>query len=157
MINETVKNPLVSVIMNCHNGEIYLKESINSLINQTYKNWEMIFWDNASTDNSKKILDKFNDERIKYFKSNKFTSLYEARNLSIEKAQGEYISFLDTDDLWIKDKIEKQIYFLEKNKEYKIVYSNFFVLDENKNKKYIRHKISLPSGSITQSLLEIIK
>jgi len=154
IFNVTTKNPLVSVIMNCHNGELYLKESIDSLINQTYRNWEMIFWDNVSTDNSKKILEQFKDKRIKYFKSNKFTSLYEARNLSIEKAQGDYIGFLDTDDLWHKEKIEKQINFLKKNSDYKVVYSNFFVLDENKNKQYIRHKISLPSGSITQKLLD---
>ena len=154
MNNQIVKEPLVSVIMNCHNGEAYLNESINSLIKQTYKNWELIFWDNFSTDNSKKILDNFKDKRIKYFKSNKFTSLYEARNLSIDKSSGEYISFLDTDDLWTEDKIEKQINFLQKNKDFKIIYSNFFILDENKNKKYIRHKKTLPSGSITQKLLD---
>ena len=148
------KKSLVSIIVNCHNGEKYLENCLKSIFSQTHKDWEIIFWDNFSTDNSKKILEKFSDKRIKYFHANKFTSLYEARNLAIEKAEGEYISFLDTDDLWINDKIEKQIHFLQKNKQFKIVYSNYYVLEENKNKKYIQHKKSLPSGSITQKLLD---
>jgi glycosyltransferase involved in cell wall biosynthesis len=147
-------NPKVSVIMNCHNGGKFLEQSVNSIISQTYKNWELIFWDNLSKDNSKQILEEFLDERIKYFKSSKFTNLYDARNLAIEKSKGEYIGFLDTDDLWEKDKLQKQIDFLKKNKEFKIVYSNYYVLEDRKNKKYIKHKNPLPSGSITQKLLD---
>jgi len=146
-------SPLVSVIMNCHNGQDFLHDSIKSLLSQTYKNWELIFWDNLSTDNSEKILNEFPDKRIKYFKSDKFTNLYEARNLAIEKSLGNYVSFLDTDDLWVEDKLEKQIDFLEKNKEFKIVYSNYYILEDKKNKKYLKHKKSLPSGQITQKLL----
>ena len=97
-------NPLVSIIMNCHNGEKYLKESLNSIVNQTYKNWELIFFDNNSNDNSKKILSSYeNDQRIKYFKSIEFLKLYDARNKAIEQAKGEYITFIDTDDLWINE------------------------------------------------------
>jgi glycosyltransferase involved in cell wall biosynthesis len=70
------KKPLVSVIMNCHNGEKYLEQSVKSIIDQTYNNWELIFWDNQSTDNSKKIIHKFTDDRIKYFKSENFKKLY---------------------------------------------------------------------------------
>ena len=54
-----MKSPLISIVMNCHNGEKYLKDSLNSIINQTYENWELIFWDNKSTDNSAKILKSF--------------------------------------------------------------------------------------------------
>ena len=96
--------PLISIIMNCYNGEKYLKKSIKSVINQNYKNWELIFWDNKSSDNSKKILKEFKDNRIKYFFSKKFTNLYEARNLAIKKSKGSYICFLDTDDWWDKKK-----------------------------------------------------
>ena len=67
-MKKKIYKPLVSVIMNCHNGEKYLIESISSLITQSYKNWELIFWDNNSTDNSKKIVIKFKDKRIKYNK-----------------------------------------------------------------------------------------
>ena len=146
--------PLVSIIMNCHNGQEFLSESIKSLLSQTYENWELIFWDNLYSDNSKKILEKFSDKRIKYFKSSKFTKLYEARNLAIQKCKGEYVGFLDTDDLWMPDKLQKQISFLKKNKKFRIVYSNHYILENKKNKKYIKHKMKLPSGSITQKLLD---
>ena len=108
--------PLVSVIMNCHNGSKFLEQSIDSIISQTYKNWELIFWDNVSQDDSKKIINKFSDNRIKYFKSKKFNRLYKSRNLAIQNAKGEFISFLDTDDLWQKDKLEKQMNFFQKMK-----------------------------------------
>ena len=91
---------LVSIIMNCHNGSNYLHESISSVINQTYKNWEIIFWDNQSTDDSIKIAEKFNDDRIKIYNSKKFEKLGKARNNAIAKCKGEFIGFLDTDDLW---------------------------------------------------------
>ena len=61
------KSPLVSVIMNCYNGEKYLTDSLNSLLSQNYRNWELIFWDNISTDNSKKIFEGYNDKRFKYY------------------------------------------------------------------------------------------
>ena len=129
---------LVSVIMNCHNGEKFLNESVKSVINQTYQNWELIFFDNLSNDNSKKILQSFRDKRIKYFNSKKFLDLYAARNLAIEKSSGKYISFLDTDDYWSSNKLEQQVKFLESNNEYKIVYSNYFVIDEKKKNKIIK-------------------
>ena len=116
-MKKSVKNtdtPLVTVIMNCHNGQEFLDESLKSLLEQSYNNWELIFWDNCSTDNSKKILQSFSDDRIKYFKSDKFTSLYEARNNAVEKASGKYVGFLDTDDLWESSKIEKQLNYLKK-------------------------------------------
>ena len=85
--------PLVSIIMNCFNGEKYLKFSLESVINQTYKNWELIFWDNKSKDNSAEIFKSFNDKRFKYFYADEHTSLYKARNLAIQKSQGDFISF----------------------------------------------------------------
>ena len=78
----------VSIIMNCHNGETFLKQSIDSIINQSFKNWELIFFDNVSDDNSLEIVETFNDKRIKVFKSEKFINLYHARNEAIQKAKG---------------------------------------------------------------------
>ena len=69
-------NPLVSIIMNCHNGEKFLTESLKSVKNQTYKNWELIFYDNCSTDKSKNIIKNFSDKRVRYFKSQKILKLY---------------------------------------------------------------------------------
>ena len=120
--------------MNCYNGEKYLRKSISSVIHQTYKNWELIFWDNMSLDNSKQILLNFKDKRIKYFKSKKFTSLYKARNMAIKKANGKFICFLDTDDWWSPDKLKEQINLVLKNKKANFIYSNFYIFDQNKKK-----------------------
>ena len=103
------KNSLISIIMNCHNGEKFLIKSIQSILNQSYKKWELIFWDNNSQDNSKEIALSFKDKRIKYFKTSKLSKLYHARNLAVRKAKGEYISFLDTDDWWAPNFLKKHI------------------------------------------------
>ena len=119
--------------MNCYNGEEFLSEAINSVLNQTYQNWELIFWDNRSTDNSAKILKSFKDKRIRYFYSKDKTVLYKARNLAIKKTKGEFIAFLDVDDMWLKNKLSIQIPKF-KNKRIGVVYSNFYKY-YNKNKK----------------------
>ncbi len=147
--------PLVSIIVNCHNGEEYLNECISSIINQTYKNWELIFWDNMSNDSSYKILKNYSDNRIKYFKSKTFTSLYVARNLALEKASGDFISFLDTDDWWVNDKVQKQIKLFSNNKNLNVVYTNFYVFKQKRKKKKIISNKNLPTGKITQQLLNV--
>ena len=81
-------SPLVSVIVNCYNGEKYVEFALQSVLAQTYANWELIFWDNQSKDQSAKIVNDFNDSRIKYFYAPRHTLLYEARNCAIEKAEG---------------------------------------------------------------------
>ena len=144
--------PIISIIMNCYNGEAFLNEAINSITKQTFENWELIFFDNNSIDKSEKIVKSFKDSRIKYFKSDRLLNLYDARNLAVKKTNGDYISFLDTDDMWTKDKLEKQINFIKKNSNYKILYSNYYVL--NNNEKKIMYKNELPSGFITQKLLD---
>ena len=144
--------PIISIIMNCYNGEAFLNEAINSITKQTFENWELIFFDNNSIDKSEKIAKSFKDSRIKYFKSDRLLNLYDARNLAVKKTNGDYISFLDTDDMWTKDKLEKQINFIKKNSNYKILYSNYYVLKNNE--KQIMYKNELPSGFITQKLLD---
>ena len=94
------KNAVVSVIMNCHNGEEFLKDSVQSIINQSFTDWELIFFDNVSSDRSLEIVKSFNDQRIKVFRSQKFLNLYHARNEALKKISGRFICFLDTDDFW---------------------------------------------------------
>ena len=102
--------PLVSVIMNCFNGEKYLRGAIDSVISQTYKNWEIIFWDNQSNDKSAKIFKDYKDDRLKYYCADSHIEiLYRARNYALKKANGEFIAFLDVDDWWLPEKLEKQI------------------------------------------------
>ncbi len=119
------KSPLVSVIMNCYNGEKYLTDSLNSLLSQNYSNWELIFWDNISTDNSKKIFDSYKDKRFKYYLATKHEILYKARNLAIKKTSGDYIAFLDTDDIWSKDKLSSQVELFS-DKKIGLVYGNYW-------------------------------
>ena len=152
------KSPLVSIVMNCYNGDRYLKKSIKSIISQNYKNWELIFWDNQSEDNSKNILKSFKDKRISYFKSKKFLKLYHARNLAIKKTRGKYICFLDVDDYWTSDKLKRQVEYMNKNQQCMIIYSNYYVINEAKKKIYMRYKLgSLQSGYIAQELLNDYK
>ena len=121
-------------------GKKYLKQSIRSILNQTYKNLELIFFDNQSKDNSKKILMKFRDSRVKYFKSKKFLSLYEARNQAISKASGKYICFCDYDDWWMKNKLSQQVSFINKNKDVNFIFSNIKVYNEKTRKSKLYFK-----------------
>ncbi len=147
------KKPLVSIIMNCFNGENFLKDSIESIKNQTYQNWEIIFWDNKSKDKSAKIFKSYDDKRFKYFDADKHTALYEARNLAIEKSNGDFIAFLDVDDMWSKDKLEMQMGFFS-NSEVGLVYSNLWIIKNNMNKKKIYTKKNLPRGFIYDDLIK---
>ena len=143
--------PLISIIMNCHNGEKYLKDSIKSILDQTYQNWELIFYDNNSNDKSKQIFFEFRDKRLKYFYSQKTLKLYQARNLAINQSKGTYISFLDCDDLWKREKLSIQIKKI-KNTNSSVCYSNYFVLE--KKRKKIAYKNNLPEGIIKEKLLD---
>ena len=132
-LNNTEK---VSIVINTYNGEKYLDKAINSCISQSYKNIEIIIWDNCSNDNTKKIVKYFNDKRIKYFFSNTHTSLYAARNKAIKKITGDYFCFLDCDDEFFKDKIYIQLNLLKKNNG-KVSYSNLLIVKNFKKKKNI--------------------
>ena len=106
----------MSIIMPSYNTANYIGESINSVINQTYKNWELIIVDDCSTDNTDEIVKKFlNDKRIKYFRNNKNSGAAISRNKALREAKGKWIAFLDSDDLWVPEKLEKQVNFMEKN------------------------------------------
>ena len=106
----------VSIIMNCYNGQEFLKESLDSVIKQTYKNWELIFYDNCSTDKSKKIFFDYkkNNKNFKYFKSKKKEQLGIARYKALKKINGSFFLFFDCDDDLSPEKIRKQIKFLKK-------------------------------------------
>ena len=147
-------DPLVSILMNCYNGQKYLKESLKSIFNQNYTNWELIFWDNQSSDRSKNIVKSFKDKRIKYFYATKHTNLHKARNLALKKCKGKYIAFLDTDDVWHPKKLSKQISILKESKK-NIIYSNCTIM--NNQTLFKKKKLSikkLPSGFIFSNLMD---
>ena len=117
--------------MNCYNSETFLKQSIRSVLEQSYVNFELIFWDNLSTDTSAQIVSSFKDQRIKYFKSKKHTTLYKARNLAIKKCKGDLVTFLDCDDLWYKDKLKLQVNLYIKTNS--ILYGKYNIIDDKNN------------------------
>ena len=139
--------------MNCYNGEKYLSESIKSVLSQTYQNWELIFWDNKSDDKSAEIFKIYKDKRFKYFYANEHTSLYKARNLAIEKSKGDFISFLDVDDLWANNKLELQIPYFN-NPDVGVVFSNVWLIKKGTKKKKLFMKKKLPRGNIYDELID---
>ena len=143
------KKNLVSIIMNCHNGEKFISRSLLSVLNQTYKNFEVIFFDNFSSDNTKKIIKKYNDRRINYYRSNKYLRLYDARNKAIKKSKGEYITFLDIDDEWHKQKLKYQIKKFHKH-DCDVIYTNYWV---SKNEKKTLFKNKIDSNEIRNQIL----
>lgn len=118
--------------MNCFNGEFFLKQSIDSVLSSNYNNFELIFFDNCSTDNSIKIAESFNDKRIKIFKNFSNVNLGEARKLAVNKSKGELICFLDVDDLICKNTLKKYVNFFNELK-YDIIYGGVEYIDANGN------------------------
>ena len=150
--NNMDKDPLVSVIMNCHNGEKYISEAIDSVLTQIYNNWELVVWDNKSTDNTRDIVNSYSDHRIKYYCSDEFTALGEARNLAIKKSKGDLIGFLDSDDLWLSDKLKMQVPAFNDEK-IGICISDSYFFNETGVIKQIYKKKKPPTGMVFKELL----
>lgn len=106
---------LVSIIMPSYNTAQYISDSIKSIQAQSYNNWELIIVDDCSTDNSIEIIREFNDPRIILLQNEKNSGAAISRNFALRKAKGKWIAFLDSDDTWMPDKLEKQIKFMESN------------------------------------------
>ena len=141
--------PVVSVLINCFNGEEYVAEAIDSVYAQTYPNWEIVFWDNASTDRTSEIVGAY-DSRLRYFRSSELTPLHTARNLAISQCEGQAVAFLDADDIWLADKLERQMeLFSERNP---IIYGGYENIDQDGNKTGFVQQ-NCPSGRLTSSLL----
>jgi len=119
-----------SILMNCYNCEKYLKDAIDSIYQQTYQDWEIVFVDNSSTDRSGEIAKSY-DKRLKYYKTDKTIPLGEARNFGLQYCKGEFIAFLDTDDLWLPEKLEIQKREMEKFPDAKMSYTGAIFIDEN--------------------------
>ena len=106
---------LVSIITPTYNCGPFIAETVGCVRSQTYPNWEMLIIDDCSTDNTKEIVARFNDPRIKYYCLPVNSGAAVARNTALKMARGRWIAFLDSDDLWKPDKLEKQIRFMTDN------------------------------------------
>ena len=141
----------VSVIMNCHNGERFLREAMDSVFAQTYKDWEIIFWNNASKDASEMIAKSYGNDRVRYFYSPTKTTLGEARRNAVNVAQGEWLAFLDCDDLWYPEKLSVQMNALQ-GTDYLFAYAG--ILEMTAEKEPIRSVIpKYKSGDVLEHLL----
>ena len=125
--------PIVSIVIPTYNHSNFLSKALESVLDQTYKNWEVIIIDNNSTDDTNKVINQYNDPRIKYLKINNDGVIAKSRNLGIKEAKGEWIAFLDSDDWWTKDKLEvclskicKNVDFIHHATEYVIKSKSFF-------------------------------
>jgi glycosyltransferase involved in cell wall biosynthesis len=145
------QEPTVSILMNCYNGEKYLKEAVESVLAQTYQNWEIIFWDNQSTDRSAEIIKNYNDSRLKYFCAPEHTGLGVARAQAWEHLTGEFIAVLDVDDVWLSQKLEKQIP-LFKDPEVGVVICDTLFFNEKTERPLYAGK-HLPTGWVFEQLL----
>ncbi len=121
---------LVSIIMPSYNTAEFIAESIRSVQNQTYTNWELIIVDDCSSDNTDMVIESFSDQRIIYIKNDRNNGAAVSRNRALRAAKGKWIAFLDSDDLWFKEKLEKQINFMKKN-DYHFSYTNYSEMNEN--------------------------
>lgn len=121
---------LVSVITPTWNCGRFIAETIESVLNQTYQNWEMLIVDDCSTDNTKEVVAKYNDPRIKYHCLEKNSGAAVARNAALRMAKGRWIAFLDSDDVWNPEKLERQLKFMVDN-GYAFTYHNYTEIDES--------------------------
>lgn len=121
----------VSIITPTYNCGLYIKETIESVISQTYVNWELLIVDDCSTDNTKAIVTKYleQDNRIQYHCLDKNSGAAVARNYALKIATGRWIAFLDSDDLWNPDKLERQVTYMIDN-NYSFTYTNYCIIDE---------------------------
>ena len=122
-----MNNPLVSVIMPAYNAQKYIAESIESVIGQTYLNWELLIVDDGSTDDTASIIKQYqlNDSRIQYFYQESGRQ-GKAKNTAIKNSKGDYIAFLDSDDLWLKEKLKISVNEITKG-DYSLLFTDSYI------------------------------
>jgi len=142
---------LVSITMPVFNCEKYIEDSISSVLAQTYSNWELIIVDDGSTDNTLKIVDKYDDARINVYKLEKNMGRGFARNYAIEKCKGEYIAIFDADDISLKNRLELQVSFLKNNPAIDIIGGQILHFEENSKERLLK-KYKIDSTRIKEKL-----
>ena len=132
-------NTKISIITPCYNSAKFLEETAKSVLSQSYANWEWIITDDVSSDNSIEILEQLHDDRIIILKNDKNEGAGGARNKSLQKASGRYITFLDSDDFWEEDFLKDMVNFMSEN-HYELAYSTYARCDENLQPKIEPYK-----------------
>lgn len=137
MINNALDFGLVSIVMPNYNSAKYLRDTIGSVIAQSYQNWELLFVDDCSTDDSIKIVESFGDPRIRILKNDVNSGAAVSRNYALRQAQGRWIAFLDSDDLWEEEKLSKQLGFMNEN-GYAFTYTYYKVCNNGVWENFVR-------------------
>lgn len=133
-----MKTPKVSVVIGAYNCGRFIQDTVNSVINQTFKDWELIIVDDGSTDDTYEKVKDINDERIRIIRLGKNSGRPAVpRNRGIKASTGEFIAFLDHDDIWLPEKLCKQVELMEKNKDVFLVYSRCYVQENGKGQRII--------------------
>jgi glycosyltransferase involved in cell wall biosynthesis len=127
-----MENPKISVVMSVYNGEKYLREAIESILNQTFKDFEFVIVDDRSTDKTSEIINEYfqKDNRIKVIKNDRNMGLTRSLNKAINQSSGNYIARMDADDIAIKERLEKQVDFMERNPDVVLLGTAFYEIDE---------------------------
>ncbi|WP_027701376.1 glycosyltransferase family 2 protein [Metaclostridioides mangenotii] len=148
-----MNNKLVSIITPMYNSEKFIEGTINSVLSQTYQDWEMLIIDDCSTDNCPNIVKSYmqDEDRIKYIRTDSNQGVSHARNVALENATGQFIAFLDSDDQWESSKLEKQIAFMIENNS-TITFTAYELMDEKTNK--INKSIRVPKSVDYKKLLK---
>lgn len=146
--------PKISVIMPVYNGARFLAEAINSLLCQTFSNWELIVIDDGSTDTTPEILSNFQDGRIFVFRQDNGGEA-RARNAGLDKVRGEYVAFLDADDQYLPNALQDFSLFLDDHREYDVVFSDGFLCDSNNQRlsRLSEHRPGIFTGYILEHLI----
>ena len=125
------KNPLVSIIIPSYNHKLYIRDCIESIVNQSFKNYELIIIDDGSSDGSEMLLLELQKKYQFYLELNENQGLSKTLNRGIrDLSKGKYITFCASDDMWVQGKLEKQVHFLEQNLDFAMVYGRAFYIDE---------------------------
>lgn len=153
---------LVSIVVPVYNAEKYLAYTIESVLNQTIDNWELLLIDDCSTDKSRELMQKYEQAKVRCLYSKKNAGPANARNIGLEEARGRYLALVDSDDVWEPDKLEKQLAFMQKNK-YDFTFTSYEFADEDGNRngviahapKEVDYKSILKSSTIAPSTVII--
>jgi len=152
-MSEKTNNPTVSVIIPTYNRAKFLPRAVNSVLNQTFKDFELIIVDDASTDNTEEVVKTFKDSRIKYVKHRINKGGAAARNTGIKTSRGEYVAFLDDDDEWFKDKLEMQVKkFKDSSENVGLIYAHLYWVDQSSKEILVRNTPTLKGNVYKESL-----
>jgi glycosyltransferase involved in cell wall biosynthesis len=143
--NHDMEEPLISIILPVYNGEKYLNESIDSVLSQSYQNWELLIINDGSTDNTEELVLSFTDKRIRYLLNETNSGIIFSMNKGLDEAKGKFIARLDADDIALPHRLEKQVKFLTENEDYVLVGCYYHMIDSEG--KYLG-KVTYPANNL---------